>query len=195
MTTKIVQRTFRKPLVVVPLLMSYLVSVAPVWGAGQPDITRTTKYPYYVEFRAAVDGVYGHSYIAYGRLNALGRPETEAYADVHPIGGFMSMVLGHFSPMKASTNPEKDTLSHQIASRFRQPLTAAEYNRLNSVIATIRATPHSWSVLTYNCNDFVADVARGMGMQTPTTLSLPYTFIPTLQAMNEDLLRPFSAAP
>ncbi len=192
MTTKIVQRIFRNALVVVPLLMSCLVSVAPVWAAEQPAILQANKYPYYVEFRAAVDGVYGHSYIAYGRLNAVGRPATIAYADVHPIGGFMSMVLGHFSPMRASTNPEKDTLVHQIASCFRQPLTAAEYDRLNSIIATIRAKGHSWSVLTYNCNDFVADVARGMGMQTPATLSLPYTFIPTLQAMNERVLRPLS---
>jgi hypothetical protein len=36
-------------------------------------------------------------------------------------------------------------------------------------------------------------VARAMGMQTPTTLSLPYDFIPRLQAINERTLRPMSA--
>ena len=51
----------------------------------------------------------------------------------------------------------------------------------------------AWSILGYNCNDFVADVARGIGMQTPTTLSLPYDFIPTLKAMNEHTLRPTRA--
>jgi hypothetical protein len=30
-------------------------------------------------------------------------------------------------------------------------------------------------------------------MQTPTTLSLPYDFIPTLQAINERTLRPTSS--
>ena len=80
----------------------------------------------------------------------------------------------------------------EIASRFRRSLTAAEYRRLKSVIVRIRAVHHSWSVLAYNCNDFVAEVARGMGMQTPTTLSLPYDFIPRLQVINERTLRPTS---
>jgi hypothetical protein len=102
------------------------------------------------------------------------------------------MVLGHFFAMEAATVPEKDTLGYQIATRFRRPLSAAEYRKLELLIARIRAVHHSWSVLGYNCNDFVADVARGMGMKTPTTLSLPYEFIPTLQAINERRLRPTS---
>jgi hypothetical protein len=159
-------------------------------AVAQTQPTEADEYPYYVEFRVAVDGVYGHSYIAYGRLDRLGRPATAAYADIHPTGDFPSMVLGHFFSMEAATIPEKDTMGYKIANRFRRPLTAAEYRRLTSVIVRIRAVHHSWSVLAYNCNDFVADVARGMGMQTPTTLSLPYDFIPRLQAINECTLRP-----
>lgn len=193
MAGNVAQKIFRKTLVVAALFSSCSIAVTPVWAAGQTEIIQANRYPYYVEFRAAVDGVYGHSYIAYGRLDARGRPATVVYADIHPIGGFTSMVLGHFSAMKASTNPEKETLGHKLSSRFRQPLTAAEYNRLNSVIASIRAARHSWSVLAYNCNDFVADVARGMGMRTPMTLALPYAFIPTLQAMNERTLRSLPA--
>ena len=89
--------------------------------------------------------------------------------------------------------PQKDTLGHKIASRFRLPLTATAYGRLQSVIARVRAARHSWSILAYNCNDFVADVARGMGLRTPTTVSLPYAFIPMLQARNEDMIRRMSA--
>jgi hypothetical protein len=99
------------------------------------------------------------------------------------------MVLGHFLPMEAATVPEKDTLGYKIARRFRKPLTAAEYSKLKLVITHIRAVRHSWSVVAYNCNDFVADVARGMGMQTPATLSLPYDFIPRLQAINQRTFR------
>ena len=173
-------------------------AAAPARAASIVSVTQTqpnqaVEYPYYVEFRVALDGVYGHSYIAYGRLEPLGRPATANYADIHPTGDFPSMVLGHFIPMEAATTPEKHTLGYKIASRFRQPLTAAEYHRLKLLIGHIRAAHHSWSVLAYNCNDFVADVARGMGMQTPTTLSLPYDFIPTLQAINERTLRPTSS--
>ena len=97
--------------------------------------------------------------------------------------------------MNAATAPEKDTLSRKIASRFCWPLTATDYQRLNAIIARTRAARHAWSILAYNCNDFVADLARGIGMQTPTTLSLPYNFIPTLEAMNEHKPRPVRALP
>ena len=163
--------------------------VASVGAGGQTLHTEANEYPYYVEFRVAVDGVYGHSYIAYGRL---GQPASATYADIHPTGDFLGMVLGHFFSMKAATIPEKDTRGYKIASRFRRSLTAAQYRRLKSVIVRIRAVHRSWSVLAYNCNDFVAEVARGMGMQTPTTLSLPYDFIPTLQLITERTLRPTS---
>jgi hypothetical protein len=162
-------------------------------AAAPRQAIQAVEYPYYIEFRVAVDGVYGHSYIAYGRLDSLGRPMTANYADIHPTGDLPSMVLGHFLPMDAATIPEKDTLHYEIASRFRRPLTAAEYGKLKSVLARIRAARHSWSVLAYNCNDFVADVARGMGMQSPSTLLLPYDFIPKLQAINERASRRMSA--
>ena len=164
-------------------------------AAAQTQVTEAEGYPYYVEFRVAVNGVYGHSYVAYGRPDSLGRPATAAYADIHPTGDLPSMVLGHFFPMHAATIPEKDTLGYTIARRFRRPITAAEYGRLNAVIAHIRAARHSWSVLAYNCNDFVADVARAVGLQTPTTLTLPYDFIPALQAINASRRRQISAPP
>jgi hypothetical protein len=187
-----------KTLLVAAILTACSFATVPVGAAsiGAPEQTKAGKakgFPYYVEFRVAVDGVYGHSYIAYGHLNALGQPATATYADIHPTGSIPSMVLGHFIPMEAATAPEKDTLGRKIASRFRRLLTAAEYHRLNSVIARIRAARHAWSVLAYNCNDFVADVARGIGMQAPTTLLPCYNFIPKLQAINEHTLRPMPA--
>jgi hypothetical protein len=184
-----------KTLLVAAILTACLVAAAPAGAAAQTQVTEAEGYPYYVEFRVAVNGVYGHSYIAYGRLDSRGRPATAAYADIHPTGDLPSMVLGHFFPMDAATIPVKDTLGYKIARRFRRPLTAPEYGRLNAVIAHIRAARHSWSVLAYNCNDFVADVARAVGMQTPTTLSLPYDFIPALQATNASRRRQMSALP
>jgi len=182
-----------KTVLAAALLAACALATARAWAdpLGAAPLTRAdaTAHPYYIEFRVAVDGVYGHSYIAYGRLSAVGQPATTTYADIHPTGEIPSMVLGHFFPMSAATSPEKDTLGFKIASRFRRSLTATEYDRLKSIIARIRAARHTWSVLGYNCNDFVADVARGLGMRTPTTLSLPYNFIPELQAMNEHDLR------
>jgi len=198
MAANVERSIFPKALLVGAILTACSSAAAPggaasISAAAQTEAIQTKLYPYYIEFRVAVDGVYGHSYIAYGRLDSLGRPMTTTYADIHPTGDLPSMVLGHFLPMEAATSPEKETLHYEIASRFRRPLTAAEYGKLQSVIARIRAARHSWSVLAYNCNDFVADVARGMGMQSPTTLLLPYDFIPRLQVINERTLRPISA--
>jgi hypothetical protein len=165
----------------------------PIRAAGSVHAAQAETHPYYVEFRVAQNGVYGHSYIAYGRLNALGQPATATYADIHPTGDIPSMVLGHFIPMEAATTPEKETLGRKIVSRFRRLLTAAEYHRLNAIIARTRAAGHAWSILAYNCNDFVADVARGIGMRSPTTLSLPYYFIPMLQATNAHKTGPMGA--
>jgi hypothetical protein len=198
MAANIEQVFFPKAFLVVAILTACLPAAAareaaPIGAGAQTQAAQAKEYPYYVEFRVAVDGVYGHSYIAYGRLDLLGRPMTATYADIHPTGDLPSMVLGHFLPMEAATSPEKATLHYEIASRYRRPLTATEYGKLQTVITRIRVAHHSWSVLAYNCNDFVADVAHGMGMQSPATLLLPYDFIPRLQVINEHTLHPVSA--
>src|SRR6516225_5728965 len=136
--------------------------VASIGAGGQTQHTEANEYPYYVEFRVAVDGVYGHSYIAYGRLDRLGQPASATYADIHPTGALLRMVLGHFFSIKAATIPPNQTLGYKTASRFRRSLAAVEYRRLKAVIVRIRAVHHSGSVLAYNCNDFVAEVGRGM---------------------------------
>jgi hypothetical protein len=94
---------------------------ASIWDVARS--TQATEYPYYVEFRVAVDGVYGHSYIAYGRLDAFGRPATATFADIHPTGDLPSMVLGHFLPMDAATVPERTlwVTRSQAVSANRSP--------------------------------------------------------------------------
>ena len=63
---------------------------------------------YYVEFRTGQIGLYGHSYAAYGRLDARGNPASAEYADLHPMGNYGMMALGHFVPVPANMewNPE-----------------------------------------------------------------------------------------
>jgi hypothetical protein len=141
----------------------------------------------YVEFRVARNGVYGHSYVVHGDLGPTGQPATLSYADVHPNGGFLSMVPGHFIPVPASTTPLEDTLRREVTCAYRRGLTDIEYQAVDDAIARIRASRRSWAVLGYNCNDFCADVARAIGLRTPSTLMRPYRFIPALRRMNEPL--------
>src|SRR5579863_6602833 len=146
--TNIRRRIFPKTLLAAAIVTACSFAAAPVGAAsigaaGQTKATQAKEFPYYVEFRVADDGVYGHSYIAYGRVNAAGEPATATYADIHPTGSIPSMVLGHLIPMAAATTPEKETLGFKIASRFRRLLTAAEYHRLtpSSPASAPRATP------------------------------------------------------
>jgi hypothetical protein len=142
-------------------------------------------FAFYVEFRVAQNGVYGHSYLAFGRLSGSGWPATVEYADVHPIGGFTNMVLGHFIPIPAETLPEEETLRRNVTSAYRRTLSAHEYEKLTAAIARARAACRWWNVFAYNCNDFVAEMARAIGLRTPRTIARPYEFIPALRELNE----------
>jgi hypothetical protein len=143
---------------------------------------------FYIEFRVAQNGVYGHSYIAYGRLNGKGWPVTVEYADVHPVGGFTNMVLGHFFPIPAETQPEEETLRRNVTTAYRRTLGAQDYEKLTAAVASARAACRWWNVFAYNCNDFVAEVARAIGLRTPRTIARPYEFIPALRELNEPAL-------
>ena len=167
-----------------------------VWSAAAGALTElpAETRSYYVEFRVAVNGAYGHSYIAYGRLNEAGQPASTHYVDLHPTGRLPSIVIGHVVPVHASTRPDRATRRQKVASRYRRVLTEPEYQQLTAVIERARASRRSWSIVHYNCNDFVAEVARGIGLRTPNTLALPYDFIPELQALNEPAATPAVAA-
>jgi hypothetical protein len=42
-----------------------------------------------------------------------------------------------------------------------------------------------WQEMIYNCNDFVADIARFVGLKTPSTKTFPKEFITGLRELNE----------
>src|SRR5262249_48055448 len=64
---------------------------SPRLGERAKASTQRADGRYYVEFRVATIGTYGHSYIVYGHLNAAGNPKDFAYADLHPVGNYALM--------------------------------------------------------------------------------------------------------
>lgn len=141
--------------------------------------------PFYVEFRSVEIGVYGHSYIVYGRLNGDGRVLTAQYADFHPKGGDLGMVVGHFLPVGGDLAPEKETLSLPIVARYRRSLNGAEYRNLMAALARVRANPHLWSALANNCNSFVGEMAQAVGLRAPPSLMFANQFVSALRTLNE----------
>lgn len=143
--------------------------------------------PYYIEFRVATIGTYGHSYVAYGRLNAQGQPASTQYADLHPRGNYAVMALGHLLPVPANTKWDPDVLKLPIAATYRRKLSAAQYQKLLAAIqkAKANANPY-WNAVTNNCNHFVGELAAAIGLKTPSNFQVSYAFIPALRDLNEE---------
>ena len=162
-----------------------LAVVPPAVAQAPTSAASAGPASYYVEFRAADIGVYGHSYIVFGRLGPGGRPATVQYADFHPEGGTLGLAVGHAVPVAADMTPEKETLTLPITSSFRRAITAAQYKAILATIQRVHANNHVWSALAYNCNSFVGDVAEAIGMKSPTSLLFSTAYIPALRYLND----------
>jgi hypothetical protein len=147
--------------------------------SGQPATNAGGNY--YVEFRVAQIGVYGHSYAVYG--NVGGR---ENYVDLHPMGNYAVMALGHVLPVPANTQWDPDVLKLPVSSRYRKPLTAEQYKKLLAAVqsAKANAAPY-WNAVTNNCNHFIGQLAAAVGLQVPGSFQVSYSFVPALKALNQ----------
>jgi hypothetical protein len=139
---------------------------------------------YFIEFRAAKIGGYGHSYVAYGRLDRRGNPENTSYADLHPRGNYAVMALGHFIPVPANTEWDPEVLTLPVSYKYRVKLNEGQYNSLLGALERHKANPRYWNALTYNCNHFVGELAEAVGLRVPGRFNLSTGFIPELQELN-----------
>ena len=140
---------------------------------------------YYIEFRAARIGIYGHSYVAYGRLDRFGNPETTTYADRHPMGNYAIMALGHFVPVPANTEWDPEVLDLPIAHKYRVKLNDSQYNNLLAAVKRANANTSYWNAVTNNCNHFVGELAKAVRLRVPMQFHVSYGFVQDLQALNE----------
>jgi hypothetical protein len=141
---------------------------------------------YYVEFRTGRIGLYGHSYAAYGRLDARGNPASAEYADLHPMGNYGMMALGHFVPVPANMEWNPEVLSLPIAHRYRRNLTAEQYKNLTATVERLRAgEKRYWNAVTNNCNHFIGKLAESVGLKVPMQFHLSYGFVEDLKTVNE----------
>jgi hypothetical protein len=153
--------------------------------AAYPGRAARTSGGYFVEFRAAEIGVYGHSYIAYGRLNRSGQPTAVHYADFHPQGGFSGLALGHVVPVAGSFQPEPETLTLPLTAVYRRNLSAAQYAHLLAAIAAAKEEHRVWSAEFYNCIHFIVDMAHAVDLKAPPVIQLSAPTVKLIRAMNE----------
>lgn len=140
-----------------------------------------------VEFRARTGpDIVGHTFIAYGRVADDYSIADEKAAGLYPkdnIGGFVFGITGTESTMTPVALDE--LIPPSIVYRHR--LTADQYARLLAAIEEARADPPDWSWTGYNCNSFVADMARVVGLKVPTgyTWLAPMLLVSELKHLND----------
>lgn len=150
------------------------------------DISQSKGYGYFIEFRSRYALSYGHTYVIFGRSNNSGEMINPEVAGLHPRSeSAVPYVLGHFLPVAAETGWSDGDLEEQYRSAsWRVMLTEAEYNKVVAYIRKLQASSPVWHAALYNCNAFVADIARSMGYKTPSIQLRSQQFVTKLREMN-----------
>ena len=107
-----------------------------------------------------------------------GKPADAHYADLHPMGNYFIMAMGHVLPVPANTVWDPDVLKLPVASSYMRPLNAAQYARLQVALreAQARKQPY-WNAITNNCNHFIGELAQAVGLRVPSDFQLSYMFV------------------
>ena len=131
----------------------------------------TTANQYFIEFRSRYALTYGHSYVIFGRLNQAGQMVNPEVAGLAPKSDDPNVyVLGHLAPVPATTGwTDGDLEDAYRSASWRVLLTEAEYRKTVASIRKLQASSPLWHASLYNCNAFVADIARSMGYKTPAS--------------------------
>jgi hypothetical protein len=150
---------------------------------------------YYIEFRSRYALSYGHTFTAFGRLNARGEIATQEVAGLHPAGeGAELWTVGHLVPVPSETGPSDGDLEEEyISARYRVELNEAEYKRVVAYIRQHQADSPLWHAALYNCNAWTGDVARFMGLKTPFHWLPPQDYVNGIRDLNGS--QPAMAAP
>ena len=145
----------------------------------------TSDKRYFIEFRARYALSYGHSYVVYGRLNEQGGMIHPQVAGLHPKSKSEARyVAGHFVPVPAETGWSDGDLEEEYRSAsWRVMLSEAEFKKVSADIRRLQASSPVWHAALYNCNAFVADIARSLGYRTPPIWLRPQEFITQLRKM------------
>jgi hypothetical protein len=155
--------------------------------ADDGSVAKPLAKPYYIEFRARNADSYGHTFLIYGRLNANGRIQTKTVAGLHPATESpIPWMIGHVVMVPSETGAsDGDREDQYVLARFQVVLSADEYKKVVGFIKSLQGKSPVWHAVLYNCNAFVGDIARFMGMETPvSSMLMPAAYINSLRELN-----------
>ena len=154
-------------------------------ASAKTAVYTTGSGDYYMEFRSRYAWDYGHTFIVHGRVGEA--PTKASVAGLSPVGDdSTAWVIGHYVPVPAETGwTDGDLEDKYISARFRVLMNKDQYDRTLAYIKDLQSRSHTWSAELYNCNAFVADVAKYMGLKVPSsTLIYPKVFVTHMRLMN-----------
>jgi hypothetical protein len=142
---------------------------------------KAAKASYFIEFRSRTARSYGHTYVVHGKVS--GRAHVLGLHAIDP--GSSTFIRAHFAPVPGEASASiGDGDERFVTARYRIEMSGIQYRRIAAYIGQLKAAKHSWQLTGYNCNAFAGDIARFMGMRTPSPLELPRSYISHLRAMN-----------
>jgi hypothetical protein len=148
---------------------------------------RPADKPYYIEFRARNAESYGHTFSIYGRVNANGKVGAFTVAGLHPISeSAVPWMIGHIMAVPSETGAsDGDTDDQYVLARFHVALSAEEFKKVVAYVKEHQKNSPMWHAVLYNCNAWVGDVAKFMGMDVPASpLLMPADYINGLKKLN-----------
>jgi hypothetical protein len=139
---------------------------------------------YFLDFRARPGTYVGHTFIAYGRVDAGGRVLEERHAGHYPHDDLSESLLLMAFAVPGYVSVKKENPSQPPIAVYRRWLNPAGYARLRATVRRLRAGHLWWHIVFYNCNGFAAQVAQEMGLRTPLTLDVPAAWVRGLRQLN-----------
>src|SRR3954468_22383550 len=166
---------------------SQQVAIEPAQSHVGAKAEASAGKPYYIEFRARSAQSYGHTFSIYGRLNGQGKIASKVVAGLHPFTeSALPWMVGHLILVPSETGAsDGDTEDQYVTARFRVALSQAEYAKVTAFIKDLQKKSPVWHAVLYNCNAFIGDIARFMGLETPSsTMLMPAEYINGLRNLN-----------
>lgn len=170
-------------------------------AAQTVENTRFEK-PYFIEFRARNARSYGHSFVVFGVRDKDGNvplvdydakhgvldPRYVEIAGLHPKTNYVApFLIGHVVPVPAESGPsDGDFEEKYLLARYRINLTRSEFGKVVKVIQKHKRQGLFWSGPVYACVHFVAAISRDLGLQNPSGLHLPKSWVSELERINGD---------
>src|SRR5205085_8010148 len=102
----------------------------------------------------------------HGRVDAQGKLVNYTVTGLHPATESpVPWMVGHLVAVPSETGAsDGDTEDQYVLARFRVALSESEYKKVRAYIKELSAKSPLWHAVVYNCNAFIGDIARFMGL-------------------------------